>query len=94
MAVIIPEEILTVPSVEIPEMLNAVPTRLSEIVIVAPTPDAVATILLPTKFRLEILAAEPTIDPSSLIVRPVKLPANELGDNQKGSCPEPPVTKT
>ena len=46
-----------IPNVEIPEILNAVPTRLLAIVIVAPTPDAVATILPPTKFRLEILNA-------------------------------------
>ena len=70
-AVTIPEDTCKVPNVEIPEILSAVPTRLSEIVIVAPTPDAVATILPPTKFSEETLADVPTTDPSSLIVIPV-----------------------
>ena len=58
-------------NVEIPEILNAVPTRLSAIVIVEPAPDAVATTLPPTKFREVILDAVPTVVPSSLIVMPV-----------------------
>ena len=75
-------------NVEIPEILNAVPTRLLAIVIVAPTPDAVAIILPPTKFREETLLEVPTVVPSSRIVSPVIAPAS-AAETQVGALPTP-----
>ena len=67
------------PTVEIPPViLNPVPTRLSAIVIVAPAPDAVATILPPTKFSDVTLPAVPSVVPSSLMVIPLTPPTADI----------------
>ena len=55
---------------------------------VAPTPDAVAVILDPTKLNCETLLAVPTIVPSSLIVKPVIAPAG-AAVTQDGALPTP-----
>ena len=56
------------PKVEIPEILNAVPTKLSDIVMVAmPLAPVVAVALIfpPTKFNVVMLPEVPTLVPSS-----------------------------
>jgi hypothetical protein len=75
----------------LPLTVRPVNVGLSVSVIVAPAPDAVAVRFPLTKLILEILFAVPTIEPSSLIVRPVIASA---GAASTQSTPLPVEIKT